>query len=160
RGPVFAGAALFAAAFVGFGGFVHLSNGLPQRFAGEAHEIGEAERDISPYRDQCANNLPASFSNYCVFGAHRQRVVAIVGDSHSTEIFWKTAEHLGDRPFSVQEFTWNACPPYAGLTRGIEEGCRPFLTSEKNYILQHAEIDTVVIISNYPDYLNCPQKRH
>jgi peptidoglycan/LPS O-acetylase OafA/YrhL len=156
RRLIFVGSAAVLAAFVSLGGWIHLGDGLSWRLSPEANLVGEGARSRSPFRDQCTTLMPASFEGFCRFGQAKPRVVAVLGDSHSSEPFWQMAELLGDRPFSVQEFTWNTCLPFAGLRQNdTMAGCTAFFGEAQRYILAHAEIDTVVLIANWPNYFTC-----
>lgn len=158
--PVFIGAGVSAAVLIAFGLSLHITHGVPQRLSTEERMISAGNEYTSPYGKDCLNRIPTSFDSYCQFGDISGRTVAVVGDSMSTEVSWKLAEHLSDQPIGMQQFTWTGCPPFAGLIRRDDpEPCAQFHAKARDYILSSETIDTVVIISNWTDYFSCPQAR-
>ncbi|CAL4867179.1 hypothetical protein MMA231_01431 [Asticcacaulis sp. MM231] len=139
----------------------HFGNGFPNRFSGEARTIASGAIEVSPYWHQCDAVMPETFGNFCVFGDNRSREVAVIGDSHSMEIFWKMSDGLGKRPYALQAFAWHGRPPFTDPTaRGDSMGCGYFRDKSKTYILDNARIGTVVFLANLPSYFDCTVKKH
>jgi peptidoglycan/LPS O-acetylase OafA/YrhL len=130
-------------------------NGAPQRFGGPARLIDDGERDRSPLRDTCGNTMPASFGNFCVFGKPDAPIVAVLGDSHGKELFWRAATQLGNRPYALQPFLWNACLPFSSIETESHDGCNDFHRAMYRYIMDNSRIKTIVIAANWPQYFNC-----
>ncbi|WAC48576.1 acyltransferase family protein [Asticcacaulis sp. SL142] len=157
---LFAGAAACAMGLVAVGLTLHATGGLPQRLSAEERMISAGNEYTSPYGKDCLNRIPTSFDSYCQFGDTSGRTVAVVGDSMSTEVSWKLAEHLTGQPIGMQQFTWTGCPPFAGLIRREDpEPCAKFHTKAHQYILESKNIDTVIVVSNWADYFSCPEAR-
>ncbi|GGZ42507.1 acyltransferase [Asticcacaulis endophyticus] len=157
---LFAGAAACAASLVAVGMALHVTGGLPQRLSAEERMISAGNEYTSPYGKDCLNQIPTSFDSYCRFGDTSGRTVAVVGDSMSTEVSWKLAEHLTGQPIGMQQFTWTGCPPFAGLIRREDpEPCAQFHTKAHQYILESKTIDTIIVVSNWADYFSCPEAR-
>ena len=159
RKPLLIGAAAFMGSFLMLGLGVQLLRGVPGRFVGPFHLVAEGASDISPYRDSCGNRMPKNFENFCVFGSRNAPIVAILGDSHGKELFWRATAQLAGRPYALQPFLWNACPPFASLTaKGPEMACHTFHERMFSYILGNPRIQTVVLAANWPIYFNCRDK--
>lgn len=134
---------------------VHFLHGAPQRFTRTARLIDDGARDKSPLRDTCGNTMPASFDHFCVFGKVDAPIVAVLGDSHGKELFWRAATQLGDRPYALQPFLWNACLPFSSIQTDSADSCNDFHRAMHRYILENPRIKTIVIAANWPDYFNC-----
>ncbi|WKL56269.1 acyltransferase family protein [Asticcacaulis sp. ZE23SCel15] len=157
---LYAATAACAAGLVAVGLTLHVTGGLPQRLTAEERMISAGNEYTSPYGKDCLNQIPTSFDSYCRFGDTSGRTVAVVGDSMSTEVSWKLAEHLTGQPIGMQQFTWTGCPPFAGLIRREDpEPCAQFHTKAHQYILESKNIDTVIVVSNWADYFSCPEAR-
>lgn len=151
----FAGAGMIF--FIAVGGGIVLAKGVPGRFGPAGALVQKGVDDISPYRDSCGEQIPPDFATYCLFGQARQPIVAVLGDSHGKELFWRMTQHLSGHPYRLQPFLWNASAPFASLTRGAADGrnTRAFHARARAYILGNRQIRTVVIAANWPMYFNC-----
>jgi peptidoglycan/LPS O-acetylase OafA/YrhL len=158
RGAVFIAAAACMISFLAVGVSIQLRRGVPERFTGPYHLVAEGAADTSPLRDTCGNRIPASFKGFCVFGDANGPIVAILGDSHGKELFWRATKLMTGRSYALQPFLWNGCAPFASVTSvRPDKGCAIFHRKIQDYILGQAQIKTVVLVANWPVYLNCAQ---
>lgn len=134
---------------------IHLLHGIPQRFTSQAKLIDDGAKEISPLRDECGNTIPASFDDFCVFGRAGTPIVAVLGDSHGKELFWRATTQLGDRPYALQAFLWNACLPFSSIQPGRSDECEAFHRAFHQYILDNDRIKAVVIAADWPGYFDC-----
>ena len=160
RKTVFVGALAVMVLFLAAGGSVQLTRGAPGRFHGPIQKVAAGEADISPFRDTCGNRLLKRFEGFCVFGDRAAPIVAVIGDSHGKELFWRATTELAGRSYALQPFLWNGCAPFAGVTSTEPDRmCGPFHRRMRDYILANPRVTTVVIAANWPAYFNCPQRR-
>jgi peptidoglycan/LPS O-acetylase OafA/YrhL len=156
RGAIVGGAAAGMAAFAAIGVGFYETHGAAWRLPASSARVARGADDISPYRDTCGNRMPRDFSHDCVFGSPGSPIVAVVGDSHGKELFWRATTKLAGRPYALQAFLWNACSPFAALeSRTADLGCAPFRQRSRAYILENPAIRAVVIVANWPVYLPC-----
>jgi hypothetical protein len=161
RSVIFGGAAACIGVFLCAGLSVQLMRGVPGRFRGPLHLVAEGAADVSPLRDTCGNRLPKTFDGFCVFGAANGPIVAMLGDSHGKELFWRAGAQMAGRSYALQPFMWNGCAPFADVTTARpDRGCLPFHQRMRDYILGQPRIRTVVLAANWPAYFNCPLKRN
>lgn len=140
-------------ALIGLG--IHVTNGAPARFSGQSRMIDESLGDRSPIRDTCGNVRPRTFEGFCLYGPPSAPIVAVLGDSHGKEFFWRATRDLGDRPFALQPFLWNACAPLVAFRHAMDAACGNFREQSRQYILGNPRIRVVVMIANWSLYLDC-----
>lgn len=143
--------------FIAVGGGIVLAKGVPGRFGAAGALVQKGVDDISPYRDSCGEKIPADFATYCLFGPAGRPIVAVLGDSHGKELFWRMTQDLSGHPYRLQPFLWNASAPFAGVTQGERDSPKThaFHDRARDYILGDRQIRTVVIAANWPTYFNC-----
>jgi hypothetical protein len=157
RRTIFVLAAAGMAFYAAIGLSIHILRGAPLRLAAPAQLIDEGANDISPLRDSCGNRMPARFDDFCIFGKPDVPIVAVLGDSHGKELFWQATTQLGNRPYALQAFLWNACAPFSSIHTNSSDQCNEFHRAMHRYILQDPRIKTIVIAANWPFYFNCTE---
>ncbi|HEX2219825.1 MAG TPA: acyltransferase family protein [Gemmatimonadales bacterium] len=145
RSRVFAASALGATAFIGFGAWGHLGEGLDWRF-----RLNPLQREYVatalpfPLRDECTT----SGSDYrepaeaCVY-FHDRAEVAVFGDSHADELAYAIAEELEPRGLGIVHLTRGACSPR--YWRAEETLCGQWTRAALDHVRDSAEIDTVIV---------------
>jgi len=153
---VFIASGIGMAAFMMFGAWGYLGNGLPQRLPANVVAAAGFEADKNAYQTRChykinmagRHNIPALPFAPCVFpkGAGSPEV-AILGDSHGDALAQPVLERLVEGGFSATQITMTACNPFPGFWIS---GMRCDVGND--YIqtwLSESDVRTVVLIVRY-----------
>jgi len=136
--------------------------GIPQRTstlnaslqAFEWNELGLHQRD------DCSERL--GVPGRCLSDGKPARI-AVLGDSHSTNVFFALAHHFRDSETGIIRLGKGGCPPlYDTATRdsGNDDSCRDTTNSNMDWVIANPDITTVYLSSMGPMYLNPKQRRY
>ena len=158
RITLFACSAALTFAFAAIGLALHLTNGLPQRFAPATLALADTAAP-SPKRAHChaegADYLqPKDACRY-----FNPRVTwAVLGDSHAIETGQALAEELRARDEGIVQLTFSGCQP-ALIFVSENPGCTSWLNDAVSLIEREKDIHDVLLVFRHPFYLYGDQKR-
>ncbi|MBR2692330.1 MAG: acyltransferase family protein [Aquamicrobium sp.] len=150
-----------AAAVVAAGLVIDSQSGVPWRLSPEATAMIASAKDYSGSRPKCHRdddrNPPPEQS--CVFGSPNVLpAIAVWSDSHGVEL----ADALGQlgeaKNRSILSLTYSSCPPALGYVSPDQKKCREFNQSAVQFLVQNANIKTVVLTAFYEYYLSTPDR--
>jgi peptidoglycan/LPS O-acetylase OafA/YrhL len=142
------GSGIFAAA----GLFLHLTNGIPQRFDAKTQAIASTMVP-SPERNNCHTDgtdyLKPEKACWWSKGAKNW---AVLGDSHAVEPSFALAKHLDSAGEGVVQLSFSGCPP--ALNFQIDNpGCHEWLNDAVKFLEQKPEIQNVMIVFRHSYHL-------
>ena len=157
RGQVFAGSLGGAVVLSAVAALVIVSNGFWQRSPTLEREY-QLATTRSPLEDRCWDELQQDGS-YCTIGAAREAQepsIFIWGDSHAGALLAGFEGWLDDKGLVAAASVERGCAPFVGVDRIRAFGrqnCGKANSDVLQYILDHPEIETVVIVARWPMWL-------
>ena len=115
----------------------------------------------SPYRDKCQDASPF---RACVFGT--TPTIAVIGDSHATELAYSLFSHLPPGHSGVVQYSKGGCKPSFASISPINDDCSVWSRDVLQSVISNKEISKVVIfyrlnyhlfgehIKTYPEFPN------
>jgi peptidoglycan/LPS O-acetylase OafA/YrhL len=100
------------------------------------------------------HDLPPEKS--CVYGNKASATIAILGDSHANAFANVLGEALSKEGLGLRELSFSGCVPIRGLRRNDDSGarkCEKYNNLVFEYVKKHHEIETIVLISRWTQYL-------
>lgn len=158
--PVTLMALLFSLGAAGY--FIHRLDGIPARTA-SVNPAAEAflwnELQLHE-RDDCSEQL--AVPGRCLSDG-KPAQIAVLGDSHSTNVFFALAHHFKDSDTGVTRLGKGGCPPLYNVTNedsGNRDTCLHSSNGNLDWVLENPAINTVYLSSLGPMYLNPKQRRY
>ncbi len=155
---VFSGAYAVMSVAIAFGVAVHIGNGWPGRLPQEALRLAGFSESHNPRTKDCLVNPehPAGPEGACGFGPGPERI-ALWGDSHADAMAPALGRLAASFGKHLTQFTYQSCPPVAGLARLYGEAgnvCTQYNDNVLRYIVGSKTIDTVVLLARWTVYLD------
>lgn len=126
--------AMVSAAFAGFGVFVHVQGGIPDRFPPDVLAYFAAKQDVNPFQEKCfygpGHAIPTAPRPDCVRRSDDLDVF-VIGDSHASALAYAIRQTLEGTQFGFVEHTYSGCPAFPNFYRIGQEGyrrCHEFMT--------------------------------
>ncbi|WP_167854727.1 acyltransferase family protein [Mangrovimicrobium sediminis] len=105
-------------------------------------------------RDDCSDRL--SVPGRCLSDGKSPQV-AVLGDSHSSNVFFALAHYYRDTPTGVIRLGVGGCPPLYDVSvrdAGAPDTCRAATAGNLDWVLANPQIETVYLSSMGPMYLS------
>ena len=135
---------------------IHITQGLPFRFAPDQIALFSAAEDYNHRRDKCHNGgelIP--YRKNCVFGdVSVAPDTAVWADSHGAELVVALGRLYGQEHRSLMQITASACPPAQNFQLPERPLCSAHNAEALRELLQDAHIKTVVLSANWQRYMS------
>ncbi|MDQ7002771.1 MAG: acyltransferase family protein [Ghiorsea sp.] len=136
--------------------WVYKTDGLPQRIPADVLNVANYTKSMNPNRPQCfgTKEAPASYEAQCVIGGGNveDATTYLMGDSHADSLygaFFDLNEKYGLHTLYAADA---GCPPLDGL--GTTKQCLKTNADKIKYILEHKNIQNVVLMARWSTYAN------
>lgn len=150
--------AVGCATIIAIGLFIHVLQGLPQRYSNQALQT---TIQPSPLRAKC-HQEGSTYSNpadACQIAGPQSQSWAVLADSHGVEFSYELGQRLRERQTGLTQYTLSACPP-ALLHKLRMPGCSDWQNQAVQLIVSNSEINTVVLIFRNSAFLAGKNIKH
>lgn len=147
RRTIFLAAAASGGAMLALSAGLWVSRGLPQRLDATSRAIAEARYDRNPRRDECMEQRPGHFCRIGKEGAAPDFL--FWGDSHADSLqpgVELAAQQAGTAGYIAAR---RSCAPLIGIVQD-EPGCTDSTQGTVDWLAEHPEIRTVILIARWP----------
>ncbi len=146
-------AAAMLLAITAIGGFFHVTEGLPNRFAPKVAAIANVAQDDNPDRQNCSGKLPSE--GLCLLGSPNINSEPIDfllwGDSHAEAMRYGldiAAQEAGQSGLFAGTI---ACPPIRQIRRSPERlDCTEMVQSVWTFLQNRTDAPTVILAARWP----------
>lgn len=149
--PIFRLASGVMALSIFAGGSIYAANGLPDRFPKKTQRLSDYALSMNPEADMCADvALQLRKGSPCTIGPPDRARLFLWGDSHAGALFGAMQVLAKEGQSTIYGAT-PRCPPLLGL--GTDAACIAANQQRLDYVLDHPEIDTVILAARWSLYL-------
>lgn len=149
--PIFRLASGVMALSIFAGGSIYAANGLPDRFPKQTQRLSDYALSMNPESDMCADvDLQLRKGSPCTIGSPDRARLFLWGDSHAGALFGAMQVLAKEGQSTIYGAT-PRCPPLLGL--GTDAACIAANQRRLDYVLDHPEIDTVILAARWSLYL-------
>jgi hypothetical protein len=156
RKQIFLGSFTGSVLLISIGLMGYYNVGTSGRVPDEVLKIMAWEKDRNPRMSECFLGLSEQLiapEDACVYNAEFKVKTAIWGDSHATALANGLAEAIYPSKQGLKEFSFAGCSPSLNIRRSdINSDCAEFNRNTFKYIVEHEEIETVVLLSRWTLY--------
>ncbi len=135
-------------ALIGIGVLGLATGGLPARLDNRVIELAAWAKDKNRLADKCHSSplRAIPLASACDYGTPAPHRIALLGDSHANQLAPLMAAELKAHAAGMLQMTFAGCLPAPGYYRSDrQDDCDQFNIEVRNYLLAHAEIDTVIL---------------
>jgi peptidoglycan/LPS O-acetylase OafA/YrhL len=136
----------------------HLKNGVLHHYDDLTKKMLMPEFGFTDKQTRChrEGNSYMPLDESCVLGDTKHIVGALIGDSHGYAVSTAIEDEAAKQHIGLYQMTFNGCPVAGSVYRvdfNTDNKCAAFNADVEQFILKHHEIEHVVIVSRWTQFL-------